>query len=168
MTRRLCVVVAAAAFAMTACDSRVPLSFPSGPTPAQTGAVGPPQPVLNGPRLLPAVAIALGQTVTEAIESSDARCFPAWDATGRCRQYEVTVAADSTLIATLVGSSPSRGEYNTELFLVTAEGDWRDATHTWPERQVSMPAKSGQSFRLLVLSYGPFPDAFEIRADARP
>ena len=166
MTRRWVAVSVAIALG-AACDSRAPLIFPSAQPPTQ-GEAPIPLRFFNGPRLLPAVGIAVGQSVSGAIESADAACFPNWDATGRCRQYEVRVAVDGTLVATLTGSGPSRGMYNTELFLAAADGAWESAETTWPQRRVSMPARRGDAYRVVVLSYGPFPDAFEVRADAQP
>ena len=169
MTRRWLAFFGAIALG-AACDARAPLVFPSPRVPAQAEAAPPPLPLSNGPGLVPAVQVVVGQTVSGAVEEADPRCFHNWDATGRCRQYEVRVAADGTLVATLTGSGPSRGLYNTEVFLMAGDGSWtfdRDAD-AWPERHVSLPARRGEAYRVVVISYGPFPDAFEVRADVQP
>jgi hypothetical protein len=110
----------------------------------------------------------LGQSVNGTIDADGPRCFPNWDATARCLQYEVKVPTEGTLVATLTVSGPSRGTYNSEVFLVASDGNWFIHDDVWPEQHVSASVLPGDVFRVVVPSYGPFPDAFEVRADARP
>jgi hypothetical protein len=51
----------------------------------------------------------------------------------------------------------SRGLYNPELFLVTA-GGWDYVGSRWPEVQGSLAVKGGLLYRIVIISYGPFPD----------
>jgi hypothetical protein len=77
-------------------------------------------------------------------------------------------STDGTLHGTLRVSGPSRGIYNPELFLVASDGTWAWAPESWPERSVSMPARRGETYRIVVLAYGPFPEAFEVTAELSP
>jgi hypothetical protein len=103
--------------------------------------------------------------VSGTIELADPACFPNWDLSGHCRQYELTPSMDGTLIATLRGSGPSRGVYNPELFLVAPDASWYWAPEEWPERRLRLAVRQGKSYRIVVLAYGPFPETFQVTAD---
>jgi hypothetical protein len=118
--------------------------------------------------LTPAIRIAVGEIVSGAIELADPACFPNWDSTGHCRQYELTPSMDGTLIATLGTSAPSRGFYNPELFLVAPDDSWYWAPEDWPERRLRLTVRQGESYRIVVLAYGPFPETFQVTADVVP
>jgi hypothetical protein len=115
--------------------------------------------VING------TVIRIGQRVEGAVDALDADCFPAWDARGRCRAYQLTVEATGTLVATMTGTGPSRGLSNPEIFLIAPDGRWTWSGEGWPERHVDMAATSGLVYRVVVISYGPFPDAFALMVD---
>ena len=168
MTKYLFAVSFAIA-SLVACDTAPPLVFPSGQQAAAATAGPPaPPPSSGGLQRTLASSISVGETVNATIESGDPRCFPNWDATGRCRQDQVRPATTGELIATLTGSGPSRGMFNTEVFLLLADGSWFRAEDAWPERHISAAVGQGESYRIVVLSYGPFPDPFELRADVTP
>jgi hypothetical protein len=95
-------------------------------------------------------------------------CFPNWDSTGRCRQYDLTAAMDGTLVAVLTWPGPSRGIYSPELFLVAPDQSWIWADEIFPNRRGSARISKGETFRLVVLAYGPYPDRYELTADVHP
>jgi hypothetical protein len=175
MTNRLLVVLTAVVIA-TACDSRPSLTFPtatSGPVPPAPTPTPPPTPGINyqekGPIPTSATTIAAGQVVAGAIESADPVCFPNWDSTGHCQQYEVTAPLDGSLVAILTWPpGPSRGIYSPELFLVAPDQSWIWADEIFPNRRGSAHVSKGDTYRLVVLSYGPFPDRYELTADVYP
>jgi hypothetical protein len=103
-----------------------------------------------------------------SIAATDPACFPNWDLAGRCQQYEVIAAADGTLTATLRLSGPPRGFYTPDLFLLAPDNTWAWAPEGFPERSVSMTVRAGESYCLVVVGYGPFPESFEAIADVQP
>jgi hypothetical protein len=115
-----------------------------------------------------AVTIAAGQIVTAAVESEDPVCFPNWDSTGHCRQFEMTALIDGTLVATLMAHGPSRGIWDPDLFLVGPDESWIWAGDPRPGRRGSMSVSRGATYRLVVVAYGPFPDRFELTAEVNP
>jgi hypothetical protein len=157
------------------CEERRALTFPSGiapPTATSPPVPPPPVPPLPppntrepGPVLTAATRITPGEIVLASIELADPACFPNWDSAGHCRQYELTAPTDGTLLATLRVSGPSRGFYNPELFLVAPDASWYWAPEEWPERRLRLQARQGESYRIVVLAYGPFPEAFQVTAD---
>jgi hypothetical protein len=56
---------------------------------------------------------------------------------------------------------------NPELFIVAADGTWTWSGEGWPERQTTLPATAGLVYRVVVISYGPFPDAFALLVDVQ-
>ena len=169
---RLAIVVGAVIL-VTGCEERRALTFPSAIAPAATSPpVPPPTPPSPapdtrqpGPVLTAAIRITPGEVVPGSIELADPACFPNWDSAGRCRQYELTAPTDGTLLATLKVSGPTRGPYNPELFLVAPDASWYWAPEEWPERRLRLQARQGESYRIVVVAYGPYPEAFQITAD---
>lgn len=161
MTKRLLAALGPA-FLAAACGSALPTAPTTVPQP--TGASSTPPTVgVGGPSPIPGTSISTDITVQGTVNDRDPACFPNWDASGRCRQHDLTMPADGTLLATVRWTS--RGFYNPEVFLVTPEGHWVYSDDpAWPERQVSLPAKTGLTYRIVVISYGPFPDGFELTA----
>jgi hypothetical protein len=118
--------------------------------------------------LTSATTITAGQVVTGIVESDDPVCFPNWDSSGHCRQYELTASIDGTLVATLTWPGASRGLWDPDLFLVTPDQSWIWAGELRPGKRGSIPVSRGASYRLVILSYGPFPDRFELAVDVNP
>ena len=120
----------------------------------------------NGPTPIPGTTIAPGAIVEgETIDGRDPACFYNWDASGHCKQYNITAPEDGMLLATLTWTGPSRGLYDPDVFLVAADGAWVYTTDEWPEKHVSLPVKSGQIYRIVVLCYGEPSQTFTLIAD---
>jgi hypothetical protein len=152
-----------AALVATACNGdRV---LPLAPTPINpTAASG----TSGGPALTTGRAIAIGQRVSDSVQLSDPACFYNWDATGRCRQFDVTPAVAGTLTVTLRWEGPTRGFYDPDVFLVTPDNGWLNTMDTtWPEKHLSRTVTAGTLYRIVVMSYGQALD-FELIAELQP
>jgi hypothetical protein len=135
------------------------------PTPISTPRDTPSAPSGPGPTADHPAPIQLGERLDAVVQAGDAECFPNWDARGRCRAFEVAATATGTLTANMVGSGPSRGLSNPEIFLIAPDGSWTWSGDGWPERHVTMAARNGLVYRIVVISYGPFPDAFALTVE---
>ena len=134
-----------------ACDSHGPTAptaemprTPAGPT---SGSSGP-----SGPTSNP--AIAPNTLVEGTVDGSYLECFPDWDATGHCRQYNFVANVDGIVVATLTWVGPSRGLYDPDVFLVGPDGAWEYAADAWPEKHVGIRVRNGLTYRVVVMSYG--------------
>jgi hypothetical protein len=148
--------------AAAACGS----TYPAGPTtPGNTRAPSS-APKGTGPLPIPGTAIAAdgrwpcengdGDLCVEGgtITQNDPACFVDWDASGLCKQYDLVAREDSELLVAMRWNGPSRGLYDPDVFLVAADGRWEYAPDAWPEKHVSLAVRSGQTIRIVVLSYG--------------
>jgi hypothetical protein len=106
--------------------------------------------------------------VASAIEATDPVCFPNWDSSGRCRQYELTASINGTLVVTLTWPPPSRGIYDPELFLIAPDQSWIYADNVPPSRRGTIRIARGGKYRIVVLAYGEFPDRFELAVEELP
>ena len=110
MTRRPVAVVSLVFLA--ACGSANPTS-PSAFRPAASSSapvVPPPTTGPNqGPYLLPGTPISVGVRTEVTVEGTDTGCFPNWDSSGHCRQFNFVAPADGMLRVTLELPSPSLG-----------------------------------------------------------
>jgi hypothetical protein len=106
---------------------------------------------MTGTTILP------GDAIDVRIEDGDPRCFPRWDATGRCRQFDMTMPASGLLLAFLT-VSPSRGIWDPDVFIVAPDGRWDSG---------ALQVQQGLIYRILVMSYGPFPDAIRLTLELR-
>ena len=165
MTTRLTAALGGVLLA-AACDSGLSgLPTPVPPnagTPIQGVPVTPPG---GGPTPITGTSLRTGMPVEGTIGAGDPPCFYNWDATGLCRQFDLTALADGKLVATLGWTGPSRGLYDPDIFLVDPSGAWVVSQGGWPEKQASLVAKSGLTYRIVVMSYGPSAQAFVLRVD---
>ena len=150
-----------------ACDSGLSGIPTPVPQPTGTGPQGNAlAPASGGPSLIiQGINAFVGTPVEGTIELGDPACFYNWDATGLCRQFDLTAPADGKLVATLGWTGPSRGLYDPDIFLVDPSGAWVVSQGGWPEKQASLVAKSGLTYRIVVMSYGPSAQAFVLRVD---
>jgi hypothetical protein len=136
---------------------------PPPPTavPAPTGAAGPLGPASNP-------AIAAGTLIEGTVTKADPVCFPNWDSSGHCRQYDFVAASDGVIVATLTWTGPSRGLYDPDVFLAAPDGSWDVAQAGWPEKHVTIAVRSGVTYRVVVMSYGESEFTFGLRVDVQP
>lgn len=146
-------------FAPTAIVPPPPTAVPA-PTP--TGAAGPFGPASNP-------EIAAGALIEGTVTRADPVCFPDWDSTGHCRQFDFVAASDGAIVATLTWTGPSRGLlYDPDVFLAAPDGPWEFAQDAWPEKHVTIRARSGVTYRVVVMSYGESELSFGLRVDVQP
>ena len=168
MTRRHAALVPI--LLLAACAPATPTSSspfraaPSSSTPVVPPTTTVPSPD-RGPTLLPGTPISGGVRTEVTVEGTDTGCFRDWDASGHCRQFNFVAPADGTMRVTLELPSRSRGLYDPEAFLVTPDRTWDVTFDPWPVRHVSMPVKSGLTYHVVVMSYGPFPDTVFLTVD---
>jgi hypothetical protein len=162
MVRPLIAVLSASLLA-AACDS----SSPVAPTPRPPATITPVGlPAEPGPLPIPGTSIVAGVPMKGTIGGSDPQCFPNWDLTGGCRQYDFIAIADGMVRVKLTLEGPSRGLWNAELFFVMPDGEWQYVPSAWPETASVFSVKSGVN-RILVIGYGE-PQAFQLLAEQQP
>jgi hypothetical protein len=147
-----------------ACDSPSPVA-PTPRPPSTTTPVG--QPAEPGPLPIPGTSIVAGVPMKGMVGNSDPRCFPNWDLTGGCRQYDFSAIADGIVRVKLTLEGPSRGLWNAELLFVTPHGVWEYVPSAWPETMGIFSVKSGVTYRILLIGYGA-PQAFQLLAEQQP
>ena len=120
---------------------------------------------LNAPAVGPGMKLAIGATAHSRVELTDPGCFYNWDASGRCRFFELMPSQDGELAAVLRWSTPSgRAAGLMDLFIVEADGSWTWVEDTSREqRKLLYPVKAGQSYVLIAMAYGQAVD-FELSA----
>lgn len=135
---------------VAACDSPGPIApaaiIPPAAAPPTSGS-GP-----SGPSSNP--MIAPDTLVKGIVDGTYPDCFPGWDATGHCRQYDFVAGSDGLVVATLTWSGPSRGLHDPDVFLVAPDGAWEYTKDAWPEKHVTIRVRSGLTYRVVVMSYG--------------
>ena len=150
----------------TSPSSFLPRATAATPTsPAPPANIPAPTTFDPGPTLIPGTPIDAGATVQVTVAANSSNCFHNWDASGRCQQYDFTAPRDGTLRTTLQIPGLSRGLYNPEMFLVTATGGWEYVGSSWPTLEGSLPVKAGLLYRIVIMSYGPFPDTLSLSVD---
>ena len=158
MIRRLAVTLTAGVLA-AACGSWSPTA-PSA-TPQASATLPPVQSAGSGPAAITGSPIIVGSSVQGTVEPRDPVCFPNWDSSGHCRQFDLTAPSDGTLNATLEWEGPSIGTYDPELFVISPDGAWVYAQDPWPGRQVSFQGSTGKTYRIVVIGYQ-LPLTFEV------
>jgi hypothetical protein len=153
----------AAVVLSAACESRTPTA-PSGSP--QASMVSPAQPTGSGPTPISGTPIVGGSRVQGTVEAGDPVCFPNWDSSGHCRQFDLTASSDGTLRATLTWEGPSRGVNDPELFLISPDGAWVYSEDPWPERHLTFHGSTGATYRIVVIGYQP-PQAFEVLVEVQ-
>ena len=151
------------AVALAACESRTPTAPSSNP---QASEVPPARPTGSGPAPVSSIPIVTGSPIQGTVDAGDPVCFPNWDSSGHCRQFDLTASSDGTLRATLTWEGPSRGVYDPELFLIPPNGAWVYSEDPWPERHLSFHGSTGQTYRIVVIGYQP-PQAFEVLVEVQ-
>ena len=154
---------------LAACDSERE-SLPTGPT-VPPPSIVPPAPVPTrrepGPVRMNPTPLSPTATVDVTVRHDDPHCFVNWDSTGACRQFEVTMPTDGTLVAAVTFPMPDRGFWNPEVFIAAPNGDWNQPRRGQTTNSVSMRAEAGLTYLVVVISYGPFPDALRMSVEVR-
>ena len=148
----ICLLVAATACAPGGSLPQAPSPSPQPITQPSPGGGG-----ANGPTIGPATPVDTGTTVRSRVELNDAACWYNWDATGRCRFFEVIPSRDGELTAVLSWSTPS-GQHSglMDLFIVDSSGSWTyaDFSIKQEKRALVHPVEAGRSYVLIAMAYG--------------
>jgi hypothetical protein len=150
---------------LSACGSEPPISPTGIQQNSSTGSGGPGG--AAGPAVLPATSISAGSVVESTVDGRDPDCFPAWDASGHCRQYAFTAPSDGTLVAHLTFSG-SPGRFDPDLFLVAPDGEWVYAPDKSADRLATLHVKAGLTYHIVVFGYGTLEQTFTLSVDLQP
>lgn len=128
-------------------DTHPGLIAPSPTAPTTPRAV-------SGPVPIPGTPLAIGQTTDDRVAADAPTCFYEWDASGRCRQFDVVPDRRGTLTATLSWTAVA-GSWAPDVFIVTAAGTWVAApdTASGSPKIVFAEVEGGSPYRIVVLSY---------------
>lgn len=162
-------LIAVSLVSLAACDSGRP-PLPTGPTFPPPLIVPPgPAPATNtGPVRTNPAPLPPGASVDVTVFDADPQCFVNWDASGRCRQFEVTMPTDGNLVAAVMHPVPDRGFWNPEVFIAAPSGAWNPPEYGVTANSVSMRGDAGLTYLVVVISYGPFPDRLRVSVEIRP
>jgi hypothetical protein len=182
MTRPLVLPAAALAVLLAGCsDSERRPRFPTAPTaaapppttPAPTPVPTPPpsggppedQPIPgSGPtHRVGTIPVASGQTVDSRTEPTDPACWPNWDASGRCKAFEITAPSDGTLTVAARLASPAGGD-NLDLFLIDPGRAYVVSWSGVNAEEASLPVTAGSSYGIAVMTYTT-PTPFQLQVE---
>ena len=168
MTRLIAILCCGAV--MVACHGSNTSGFlPTAPTVTTQPPPPPAPPVANpgpGPTLGSALALSPGQLVEASIAPTDPACFVNWDATGRCRQFDITAARDGVLDLWLGWSDPLPASIMT-LFVVRPDGSWFSSPDSVLDVYTTVSVSAGSTYHLVVMSYSA-PQDFQLMAALLP
>jgi hypothetical protein len=144
-----------------------PAPSPPNAPPPNAPPVGPTPPG-GGPTYTPGVgttAVASGDTVDSIVAVTDPACFYNWDATGRCKVFEITPSVDGVLTAEVRLSSPPAYD-NLDLFLVDLSRAYVTAYTGINAELASLPVTAGSSYGIAVMAYAPdLPAPFQLSVE---
>ena len=186
--RARCVVLAAVlAVTLAGCDgaerSFAYLTAPSAPPSAVAPPAPPPPsagpptappvgptPSGGGPTYTPGVGtivVASGQVVDSVVVLTDPSCFANWDASARCKVFEITPDVDGTLMAAVRLSSPPAFD-NLTLFLIDLSRGYVTADSGTNAESASLPVRAGSTYGIAVMAYFPLPAEFQLSVVVTP
>ena len=141
-----------------------PAPSPPNAPPPNPPPVGPTPPG-GGPTYTPGVGttvVASGDTVDSIVVLTDPSCFYNWDASGRCKVFEITAPVDGVLTAAVRLSSPPAYD-NLSLFLIDLSRAFVVADSGVNAEEASLPVTSGSSYGIAVMAYPPdLPAPFQL------
>ena len=110
--------------------------------------------------------MASGQTVDSRTEATDPACWPNWDASGRCKAFEITAPYDGTLTVAVRLASPAGGD-NLDLFLIDPGRAYVIAYSGLNAEEASLPVAAGSRYGIAVMTYTT-PTPFQLRVEVVP
>ena len=153
---------------LVACDDapRPSAYVPIAPTPGP--APSPPTNYGRDPIIGAGISISVGDVVEGTITPDDVPCFPFWDLTGRCWQYDLTPSGDGTLELRLHWTDQHR---TMTLFIVNDAIGWQSSDRpgtplVGTEVPLNLPVSAGHTYHVLVMSYSP-PQSFQMSTQLR-
>jgi hypothetical protein len=149
------------ALLMSGCQLQSSSGLPTAPSPAVAQPIAP---VAATPLAITGTPLRIGQTVDDRVDANAPNCFPEWDISGRCRQFDVVSDGRGVLVAAL-DWLPVAGDWGPDVFIVASTGTWVVSPETDPPRTVSFPAEAGSAYRIVVLSYRPAGEDFRLKTE---
>ena len=144
-----------------------PAPNPNPPAPSPNPGAGPPEdtPIPgSGPTYtVGTIPVASGQTVDSRTEPTDPACWPNWDASGRCKAFEITAAFDGTLTVAVRSASPS-GSDNLDLFLIDPGRAYVISWSGVNAEEASLQVAAGSSYGIAVMTYST-PTPFQLQVE---
>lgn len=95
--------------------------------------------------------ISVGQHVGGTVTSSDPACYPRWDASGRCRQFTLTVQQDGNLRLTLSWTSSLHDAM--DLFVVSPDDRVAEVYEGTTREQLTLAATAGSKYEIFAMAY---------------
>ena len=126
-----------------------------------------PAPPGGGPGYHPGVgttAVASGETVDSRVANTDPACFYNWDASGRCKVFEIIAPTDGTLTVAVRLTRPPPDD-NLSLFLIDLHRTFVVSDSGKDAEEASLPVTAGSSYGIAVMAYYALPADFQLRVD---
>jgi hypothetical protein len=152
------------ALLLSGCQLPSGSGLPTGPSPAVARPIAP---VAGAPLPITGMPLTIGQTVDDRVDATAANCFPEWDSSGRCRQFDVMSDRRGVLVASLEWL-PVAGDWGPDVFIVASTGTWAVSEETNPPRMVRFQVDAGSAYRIVVLSYRPAGEDFRLTTELQP
>jgi hypothetical protein len=150
VTMKRLVGVLCTTFLALGCQTGLRSSFPTTPTTVSNPAPGPqPNP---SPSPIAGTTITPGQSITDKIAIEAPHCFEQWDATARCRQFDLATPSVGILTARLIWTRLP-DEWDPELFLVRPDGRRVWAPDGPAPKSATISVEAGTIYRIVILSY---------------
>jgi hypothetical protein len=144
-----------------------PAPAPSPPAPSLPIPGGPPEhtPIPgSGPDFrVGTIPVASGQTVDSRIEPTDPACWPNWDASARCKAFEITAPYDGTLTVAARLTSPAGGD-NLDLFLIDPGRAYVISISGTSAEEASLTVTAGSRYGIVVMTYAT-PTPFQLQVE---
>ena len=147
--KRLAVLVSVT-FLSGACHGHQPLLLPVvAPSPAPIAG---PVPSGSGPRLIAGTALSVGESIHAQVEIEAPHCYENWDASARCRQFDLAVPTSGMLHVEFEWPFINR-LLDPDLFFVNPNGDWQRLGNGPTPRSATISVNGGADYHLVVLSF---------------
>lgn len=180
MPSRSVVLAAVLIVTLAGCDgagrSFTDLTAPSATLPVPVSpAPGPPVPSPGLPEDTPipgsgpdyrvgTIPVASGQTVDSRTEPTDPACWPNWDASGRCKVFEITAPFDGTLMVAVRMTTPAAHD-TLDLFLIDPGRAYVISSAGINVEEASLPVTAGSAYGVAVMTYDITPVPFQLQLE---
>jgi hypothetical protein len=141
-------------------------STPTPPAPNPPGGPSEDTPIPgSGPDYrVGTITVASGQTVDSRIEPTDPACWPNWDASGRCKAFEITAPFDGTLMVAVRMTTPAALD-TLDLFLIDPGRAYVISSDGINAEEASLPVTAGSIYGVAVMTYATTPVPFQLQVE---
>ena len=120
----------------------------------------------SGPTYRPGVGtsnVVAGGTVDGQIVAADPACYQNWDASGRCKVFEITAPVDGTMTVDVRSGSP-QGSDNLDLFLIDPGRAYVISWSGINAEEASLAVTAGSTYGIAVMAYS-VPVEFQLHVE---